>query len=79
MIDKDSLLKRVNKKEDKVLIKSILDKYIKYEKTGIGNVPGGDDAAERDGLRRQRGAGYGGGDPGGRAHAHPRAGTRAGA
>ena len=36
MIDKDSLLKRVNKKEDKVLIKSILDKYIKYEKTGIG-------------------------------------------
>lgn len=35
MIDKDNLLKMVQKKEDRVLIKSVIDKYMKYEKTNI--------------------------------------------
>lgn len=35
MIDKDNLLKMVPKKEDRVLIKSVIDKYMKYEKTNI--------------------------------------------
>lgn len=35
MIDKDNLLKMVTKKEDRVLIKSVIDKYMKYEKTNI--------------------------------------------
>lgn len=34
-IVKDEILKSVLKKEDKILISNILDKYMKYEKTGI--------------------------------------------
>lgn len=35
MINKDNILKRIIKKEDKILVKNVIDKYLKYEKTGI--------------------------------------------
>ena len=31
----DEILKRVQKKEDKMLVSNILDKYLKYDKTGV--------------------------------------------
>lgn len=34
-MNKDELLKRLHLKEDKMLVSNILDKYIKYDKTGI--------------------------------------------
>lgn len=34
-MDKEIILKRVQKKEDKMLVSNILDKYLKYDKTGI--------------------------------------------
>lgn len=34
-MDKEIILKRVLKKEDKMLVSNILDKYLKYDKTGI--------------------------------------------
>lgn len=34
-MNKDEILKRVQKKEDKMLVSNILDKYLKYDKTGI--------------------------------------------
>ncbi len=34
-MDKEIVLKRVQKKEDKMLVSNILDKYLKYDKTGI--------------------------------------------
>ena len=35
MINKDNILKRIIKKEDKILVNNVIDKYLKYEKTGI--------------------------------------------
>lgn len=35
MINKDKILKRIIKKEDKILVNNVIDKYLKYEKTGI--------------------------------------------
>lgn len=34
-MNKDEILKRVQRKEDKMLVSNILDKYLKYDKTGI--------------------------------------------
>ena len=34
-MNKDEILKRVQKKEDKMLVSNILDKYLKYDKTGV--------------------------------------------
>lgn len=35
MINKDNILKMIIKKEDKILVNNVIDKYLKYEKTGI--------------------------------------------
>lgn len=35
MINKDNILKRIIKKEDKILVNNVIDKYLKYEKTGM--------------------------------------------
>ena len=35
MFDKNEILKRILKKEDKVLIGNILDKYVKHKKSNV--------------------------------------------
>lgn len=35
MLNKDDVIKRVQKKDDRVLVSNIIDKYNKYDKTGI--------------------------------------------